>query len=76
MYDIDTYREETGLNVDPLLELPSCSARSGAELAELMEKDYDFEALKRFKDKYIEVPVDHCAERLADFIGNILNGND
>lgn len=76
VYDIDTYREETGLNTDPLLEMPECSSKSGVELAAMMEKDYDFDALNGFRDKYIEVPVDNCAERLADFIGNIINGND
>ena len=76
VYDIDTYREETGLNTDPLIEMPESSSKSGAELAAMMEKDYDFNALKRFRDKYVEVPVDKCEERIADFIGNIINGND
>lgn len=76
VYDIDSYREECGLNVDPLIEMPECSSKSGTELAAMMVGEYDSEALKRFRDKYIEVPVDHCAERLADFIGNIINGND
>ena len=76
VYDIDTYREETGLNTDPLLEMPESSSKSGAELAAMMEKDYDFDALKRFRDKYVEVPLNNCAERITDFIGNIINGND
>lgn len=76
VYDIDSYREECGLNIDPLIEMPGCSSRSGEELAALMDEAYDFEALQRFREKYIEVPVDHCAERLAEFIGNNINGND
>lgn len=76
VYDIDTYREETGLNTDPLLEMPGCSSRSGEELAQMMERDYDFATLKRFRNKYIEVPVDNCTERLTDFIGKKVNGND
>ena len=76
VYDIDEYIEETGLNVDPLKEMPGCSSRDGAELADMMKQPYDYEQLQRFRDKYIEVPTDHCAERIADFIEECLHGND
>ena len=39
-----------------------------SKLAAAMDQPYDFEALKTFRDKYIEVEPGHCTEQLADFI--------
>jgi len=76
VYDIDEYKVETGLNIDPLEEMPGCSSKDGAELARMMNGEYDYGKLEEFRNKYIEVPVDNCADRLAIFIGELLDGTD
>lgn len=76
VYDIDEYEETTGLNINPLRDMSWCSSQSAEELAELIEGDYDFDSLHSFREKYIEVPTDNCTERLAEFILEILNGNN
>ena len=35
VYDIDEYEEKVGLNVNPVVEMPSISARTGNELRAL-----------------------------------------
>ena len=68
-YDIDQYSETTGLNMKFGEEaIADYVFRDAGELAAAMEKPYDMEALKAFRDKYIEVEPGHCTEQLADFI--------
>lgn len=76
VYDIDEYEKNTGLNINPLEEMPKCSAVTPDRMAELLVEDYDFDSLNRFKDKYIEVPTGNCTELLAEFILETLNGNN
>ena len=68
VYDIDTYEAQTGLNVNPLVEMPSASTKDAGELAEMMNKPYDYAALKEFRDKYISVETKNCTHKLGDFI--------
>ena len=68
-YDIDSYSRTTGLNMDFSTEAISDYVfTDAAELAAAMEKPYDLEALKAFRNKYIEVEPGHCTEQFADFI--------
>jgi CDP-ribitol ribitolphosphotransferase len=68
-YDIDSYSRTTGLNMDFSKEAIADYVFTDAkELAAAMDKPYDFDALKAFKDKYIEVEPGRCTEQLADFI--------
>lgn len=68
VYDIDEYKEQTGLNVDPLVEMPGASARDAGQLASLMAKPYDYDALREFRDKYISVETENCTQKLGDYI--------
>lgn len=68
VYDIEAYEYQTGLNIDPLEEMPHAAAKSGEEMAELLSRDYDFEELRRFREKYITVDTDCCTKRLGEFI--------
>ena len=68
-YDIDSYSKSTGLNMDFTREAIADYVFTDAEaLAAAMDKTYDMEALKAFRDKYIEVEPGHCTEQQADFI--------
>lgn len=68
VYDIEDYKEQVGLNVDPLTELPKASARTSEELAQAVNNDYDFDGLNRFREKYVSVDIEHCTEKLGEYI--------
>lgn len=72
-YDIDQYSETTGLNMDFDSEaIGKYVFRDAAELAKSMAEPYDMEALRTFRDKYIEVNTENCTGQLADFIQSLL----
>ena len=72
IYDIDSYERNVGLNVDPRIEMPHAAAVTAEELRDLLEKDYDFGELQRFRDKYITVDTHGCTARLGEFIYGIV----
>ena len=72
VYDISAYKQTTGLNVDPRVEMPAATAITGPQLADLLTRDYDYEALARFRDRYITIDTDECTARLGDFIYGII----
>lgn len=72
-YDIDQYRETTGLNMDFASEaIGKYVFRDAALLAMALGEPYDMEALRTFRNKYIEVDTDNCTGQLADFIESLL----
>lgn len=71
VYDIDRYMEDVGLNLDPRQELPGASAETAEELAELLLKPYDGDALERFRRRYITVDTENCTEKLGEYIYGI-----
>ena len=72
-YDIDQYRETTGLNMDFASEaIGKYVFRDAESLAKALEEPYDMEALRAFRNKYIEVDTDNCTGQLADFIESLL----
>ncbi|MBE6028704.1 MAG: hypothetical protein E7226_00900 [Clostridiales bacterium] len=72
-YDIEKYREEVGLNIDPEIEMPWASARNTESLRELLRAQYDTDKENAFLNKYISVSTDGCTERLADFLIGLLD---
>ena len=86
-YDIDSYRETTGLNMDLESEaIGKYVFRDAEALADAMnrqldskakhskepEEPYDMEALRTFRDKYIDINTENCTGQLADFIESLL----
>ena len=72
-YDIEEYAENTGLNVDFDSEpIAPYVFRDAAALAEALGKDYDMDALRTFRDRYIDIDTDNCTARLADFIESLM----
>ena len=72
LYDLEEYEESVGLNVNPALEVPQAVAKSGPELAEIMDREYDYESLNKFRDKYISVETTGCTARLGEFVANMV----
>ena len=73
IYDIDEYRNEVGLNIDPEKEMPWAAARDTETLREMLRNDYDTDKERAFLEQNISVPVDNCTERLADFLTGFLD---
>lgn len=68
-YDLDDYEANTGLNIDFDSEpIAPYVFRDAAALAKALEEGYDMDALRAFRNRYIDVDTDNCTTALADFI--------
>lgn len=81
LYDIDKYSETTGLNMDfaseaigryAFRDAHDLAAAMDGQLAEGSDDPYDMEALRAFRDKYIDIDTDNCTGQLADFIESLI----
>ena len=73
IYDADEYEKRTGLNMVFSDEaIGKYAFQDAKELAKALEEPYDFDALREFGRKYIDVrgawDEDVCTKELADFI--------
>ena len=71
LYDLEEYKRAVGLNIDPMEEIPEASAADGAALGELLARPYDYGALNRFRDTYIDIETEGCTEKLGEHIYGI-----
>ncbi|MDR1805922.1 MAG: CDP-glycerol glycerophosphotransferase family protein [Clostridium sp.] len=71
--DLDEYCQSTGLNVHLEEEMPGAVFKDFAELMNAVESEsYDYSALERFKEKYIETADTRNTERIvAEFLGRL-----
>ncbi len=73
-YDLEEYKKDPGLNFDfEKEELGKYMAKTPEKLLELLEQQYDYSALKEFKNKYITVNTKNCANELAKYILELIN---
>ena len=75
VYDIDEYEEDTGLNVNPLHEVPTISAKSGTELKQLLDNQYDWTAYEKLSEMYLRADTEECTKKLAEFIIGVADGS-
>ncbi len=69
LFDHDSYLENQGLNVDPLYELSdACSVTAEGVLALAKGDHYPWEALRRFREKYIETAGDNNTRQVTAFL--------
>ena len=75
-YDKDEYADRTGLNVDFAEEaIGRYEYKDAEELAEAAAgEEYDYEALKQFRDRYIDVDRNDCTGQIVKFIREITKG--
>ena len=72
-YDIDSYMQTTGLNMDFSSEpIAPYVFTDPAKLAAALEQSYDKEALRAFRDRYIDIDTENCTAALADFIERLI----
>jgi len=71
--DVSAYSNNVGLNVDLTAEaIGRYVCRSERELFDRLSEDYDIEAVKAFRSKYIEIDIDHCTEDICDLVSKLL----
>lgn len=72
-YDLEDYEVNTGLNIDFAGEpIAPYVFRDADLLAETISRDdYDLDALRAFRDRYIDINTDNCTAALADFIESL-----
>jgi len=78
-YDIDEYRAGTGLNTDFDDEpISPYVFKDPHELAAALDKPYDMDRLKAFRERYIDIDTgaageeNYCTGKLADFIESLI----
>lgn len=69
LYDVDKYETDRGLNINLMKEMASCVGTNIDELFDIIEnKEYDYESLKRFRERYIETMDTENIRRIIDYI--------
>ena len=72
--DMEEYVNVTGLNMnfkeEPIAPYVFDDANALAECID--SEDYDYEALRAFRDRYADIDTSNCTEAFADFIESLL----
>lgn len=69
LYDIDEYEKRRGLNIDLFKEMSSATDKEAKEILSKIDNErYNFEEMKKFKDKYIEIKEGSNTKKLAELI--------
>lgn len=73
-YDMEEYERKNGLNVRFADEaIGKYTYTDAVKLAAAMEEPYNLQAVRDFRNKYIEVDTHACTEGLADFVEELLH---
>lgn len=69
LYDYEEYTEKNGINVNPFESMPGCAFQSAADLMkDLQSGQYNFEALKAYREKYLPRDLGTSTEKLRDLV--------
>ena len=73
IYDLEKYKIDTGINFDFDNEpIGKYKANNASELVNLINQEYDYEVLKKFKEKYISVDTENCTKQIVEFIVRLI----
>lgn len=73
VYDIEEYKDNVGLNVDPLDEMPQATATTSEGLGKLLENEYDMDELVKFRNKYVSINKIDCTRQLSEFLVGLMS---
>lgn len=74
IYDWKIYNEDPGLNFDfKNEEIGKYGTNSPVKLLKMIEKEYDYGILERFRKRYIGVSIENCTKRVVEFIMELMN---
>lgn len=69
LFDYQAYRYNQGLNIDPGVEMPSAvSVDAVSLLQKIQDGAYDFAALERFRERYIQTAGENNTAAVAGFL--------
>lgn len=69
VYDILEYQDNRGLNINLYEEMSACISTKAWEIAQKIEEEpYDYEALMRFRNRYVETWAQNNTTQIADDI--------
>lgn len=73
-YDFDEYGEDPGLNLDfEKEEIGKYLATTVTKLLKLLDEEYDYEILNRFKNRYLSINLENCTNQLAKYVLELMN---
>lgn len=77
IYDIDEYIKDPGLNFDFKTEkIGKYAVKTEEELLQKLEEEYDYDALKNFKERYIEVEPGNCTKKFGNFLMELMKDDE
>lgn len=69
LYDIRKYSRKRGVNIDLETEMKDCTRTSFDEIMKLINsEEYNFEELRKFREKYVETFDTDNTKRIANYI--------
>ena len=76
-YDLEKYKIDTGINFDFESEpIGKYKANNASELVSLLNQEYDYDVLKKFKEKYISVDTENCTKQIVEFIVRLIRNEE
>lgn len=73
VYDLDTYKADQGLNLDPIATFGDDASTDITPLVARIENgDYDFEASRAFRERFLPADPDSCTATIADLVSDRL----
>lgn len=69
LYDIRKYSRKRGVNIDLETEMKDCTRTSFDEIMKIINSgEYNYEELRKFREKYVETFDTDNTKRIADYI--------
>lgn len=73
LYDIDEYEDTRGLNINLQEEMKNSTSKKIEDIIDIIENDtYDYEELRKFKEKYIQTADTDNTKRIVEYMENNL----
>ena len=74
LYDIEKYENARGLNINLKEEMKNSTKTNIKDIISIIENDtYDYEELKKFKEKYVETADTNNTKRIVNYILEKIN---
>lgn len=71
--DVNSYEHNVGLNVDLTTEaIAEYVCNTETQLFEKISQPYRKDAIRAFKEKYLEIELDDCTKKICTFIADLL----
>lgn len=73
LYDIEDYKMDRGLNVNLREEMPNYTFSNVDDIIKNIQEDnYNFEELKKFRDKYVQTVDTNNSKRIVEFTKKLM----